>query len=64
MSVNLPGRRLRPRHYWRTYNRPFRGCSCLYTLILIVLIWFVGSFFCPSLAFWQASIGPALGLTF
>ncbi len=35
------------RRYWRTYNRPYSGCGCLYTLILLLLIWWLLSLWAP-----------------
>lgn len=29
------------RRYWRYYNRPFPGCGCLFTIIVILIIWWI-----------------------
>ncbi len=30
-----------PRHrrYWGYYNRPYGGCGCLYTILVLALLW-------------------------
>lgn len=46
------------RRYWGYYNRPYTGCGCLYTLLIVVLLWFILSLFIPPLAFW--TVEPAI----
>jgi len=41
------------RRYWNTYNRPYGGCGCLYTLLLILAIWWILSWFWPGAYFWR-----------
>ncbi len=40
------------RRYWGYYARPYPAFGCLYTILLIVLIWFVLSLFIDALVFW------------
>ncbi|MBW3632430.1 MAG: hypothetical protein KY456_05300 [Chloroflexi bacterium] len=40
------------RRYWGYYNRPFAGAGCLWTILMIILIWWVLSFFFEALFFW------------
>ena len=40
------------RRYSGYYNRPFAGFGCLWTLLLIILVWFLLSFLFRSLVFW------------
>ena len=56
MSSLPPGGRAYPpyRRYWTSYNRPYGGCGCLYTLFLVLLLWWIVSLFIPSLAIWSA----------
>ncbi|MCC6167780.1 MAG: hypothetical protein IT329_11175 [Caldilineaceae bacterium] len=42
------------RRGWVYSNRPYGGCGCLYTLVVVFLILIVLSYFIPSLAFWNA----------
>lgn len=38
--------------YWGYYNRPRAGCGCLYTLLLILLLYWLFSLLFTPLAFW------------
>lgn len=38
--------------YRRTYDRPFTGCGCLYAILIVLLIWWIVSWFVPT-AGWQ-----------
>ncbi len=38
--------------HWERYNRPYTGCGCLYPLLLLILAWWLLSFFFTPLAFW------------
>lgn len=38
---------------WGYYDRPRRGCGCLYALVVLLLLWLVLSLFIPWLAFWS-----------
>jgi len=29
------------RRYWGYYNRPYAGCGCLWTIIIILIIWWI-----------------------
>ncbi len=29
------------RRYWGYYNRPYTGCGCLWTIVVIVIIWWI-----------------------
>ena len=41
------------RRYYGYYRRPYSGCGCLYSLLVVVLIWFLLSLFIEALAiFW------------
>lgn len=40
------------RRYWGYYSRPYTGCGCLYTIIVIVLIWALLSWFFAWPWFW------------
>jgi hypothetical protein len=40
------------RRYWGYYNRPFGGCGCLYSLLVLLLVLWLLSLFFPGLAFW------------
>ena len=40
------------RRYWRTYNRPYRGCGCLWSILIALFIWWIVSWFVPG-AGWQ-----------
>lgn len=40
------------RRYWVAYNRPYAGCGCLWTILLILLVWWVLSFLFPPMAVW------------
>ncbi len=33
------------RRRWAYANRPYGGCGCLYTIVLVLLVWFVLSLF-------------------
>jgi hypothetical protein len=50
----VPPRRPVPwyRRYWGYYNRPYTGCGCLYTVFLILVAWFILSWFIPALVIW------------
>ncbi len=37
---------------WGYYARPYPAFGCLYTILLIVLIWFLLSLFIDALVFW------------
>lgn len=38
--------------YWGYYNRPRAGCGCLYTLTLLLVIYWLLSLVFTPLAFW------------
>ena len=40
------------RRYWGYYDRPRAGCGCLYTLLVVVLIWALFSMLITPLPFW------------
>ena len=40
------------RRYWGYYDRPRTGCGCLYTLLVVVLIWALFSLLITPLPFW------------
>ena len=40
------------RRYWGYYDRPRAGCGCLYTLLVVMLIWAVFSLLITPLPFW------------
>ena len=46
--------------YWGYYNRPYRGCGCLYTVLIFALLWFLLSLFIPALAIWDPYLGTIL----
>jgi hypothetical protein len=48
----LPPRDRWYRRYWGTYNRPYRGCGCLYLLILFLATYFLLSLLFEALTFW------------
>ncbi len=48
----VPPRDPRYRRYWGYYNRPVSGCGCLYTLLLIVVVWWLVSLLFPAFAIW------------
>lgn len=31
----------RYRRYWSAYDRPYSGCGCLWSIIVIVFIWWI-----------------------
>ena len=41
------------RRYWNTYNRPYGGCGCLYSILIILVLWWVLSWFWPGAYFWR-----------
>jgi hypothetical protein len=41
------------RRYWNAYNRPIAGCGCLYTILIILLIWWILSWIWPGAYFWR-----------
>lgn len=49
------------RRYWGYYNRPY-GCGCLYTLLVLALLWWLLALLIPGLAFWEAAIPTAMAL--
>ncbi len=48
----LPPRDPYYRRYWARSNRPYTGCGCLYPLLMLILVWWLLSFFFTPLAFW------------
>ncbi len=47
------------RRYWGYYNRPFAGCGCLWTILMVLLIWWLLSLLFAPLAFWRRPPPPA-----
>ena len=45
------------RRYWGAYNRPFPGCGCIVSLVILAAIWFVLSLIFPELAIWASISG-------
>ena len=43
------------RRYWGYYNRPYGGCGCLYTVLVVLLLWWLLSLLIPSLAIWDTA---------
>jgi hypothetical protein len=41
MSVGPPTPDPWHRRYWGYYNQPYGGCGCLWTLLLIIIIWWI-----------------------
>ncbi len=41
------------RRYWNTYNRPYGGCGCLYSILIILVLWWILSWFWPGAYFWR-----------
>ena len=39
MTPSAPGDERWHRWYWNRYNRPYKGCGCLYVIIIAYLIW-------------------------
>ncbi len=55
MSIGPPGPPLGPWHrrYWGYYNRPYSGCGCLWTILIIVIIWWlIALFWGPARFYW------------
>ena len=47
--------------YWGYYNRPYTGCGCLYSLLLIILLWWILAWFFPPLGIWRGwFVDPAV----
>jgi len=43
----------RRRRDWRTYDRPYTGCGCLYAILILLLIWWILSFLlAPARGWW------------
>jgi len=45
------------RRYWRYYNRPRPGCGCLYLVALVLVVWWLLTFFFPPLG-WRYWYSP------
>jgi hypothetical protein len=45
MAIGPPGAPPPPdpwhRRYWTYYNRPYPGCGCLWTILVIIIIWWI-----------------------
>lgn len=50
------------RRYWGYYNRPYGSCGCLYTLLILALLWGLLALLIPGLALWEAAIPTAMAL--
>ncbi|MDQ4076830.1 MAG: hypothetical protein M3220_11375 [Chloroflexota bacterium] len=44
------------RRYWGRYNRPYTGCGCLYTVLIIALLWLVCAWAGFAPAFWAGGL--------
>lgn len=51
-AMALPPRDPYYRRYWTRYNRPYTGCGCLYSVLMLILLWWLLSLFIPAFAFW------------
>lgn len=47
------------RRYWGYYNRPYSGCGCLWSILLILLVWWLLSWMFGWGFGWWGSGPPA-----
>lgn len=48
MAVQPPSRDPWYRSQWGRYNRPYGGCGCLYTLLILLLVWMLCGLLFPG----------------
>ena len=49
--MTMPPRGPGYRRYWAYYDRPRSGCGCLYTILMIFILYWLFSLFITPLAF-------------